>query len=1027
MNRYPLVSIIIPIYNVEPYVEQCILSVRNQTYKYLEIILVDDGSPDHCGAICDFHSEQDNRVKVFHQVNGGLSSARNIGIEFSNGEYLMFVDGDDWIDLDMVEILLELCIDYDAEIAECQYREVISPTRFKRQSNTGSIILMNSQQALESMLDWKYCKPMAWGKLYHKNIIQDIRFPLNKLHEDEFTTYKYVFNAKKVVFIELIKYNYNQMREDGITSQFSEKNLDACDAFLERRCFFEQNGLVQLQEKMNNAYCMVVLDSLYKCWQNKISGKRVEALLQQVRNDIIYFENEPIDIFYVNELKIAIESLKQYSQLRKDREEKTLFSLPLNQDSKSYDEILMENELLKHKIQVLLDSKTWRYAQKIKHIFHLFKTEYSDRTKVDSDYKKNNTTITELQSEEINADPFQLLSAPEQEFLKYKQERNLIYPLELKNINLPCIKDRVTIVLPVYNGEAYIAEAIESILAQSYIDYELLILDDGSTDSTAQIIDEYEKIDGRIKVIHQENIRLPKTLSKGFRLGCGEYYTWISADNIMHRTFLQEFVSDLKKQPQVGMLWGNMRLIDENGEAISDNRWYANAEYPEEVMFPRSPLALNTVANNYIGAAFLYRAVCANIIGDYSACKFGIEDYDYWMKMNEMCVLQHTTFDDALYSYRFHSNSLTSKDKELKITENRYKTMLLDQFRRDYYLKPGIWLFYYEDFSNSICRNLKKIIRDAGHHICDKDESLDNIHNIYEPIIIVCFKDIELRPNIPGAFKVLITDDPRNTKENWDCCITPKAVEKLPVLDAYRGWFSISSCETIFSFIDAKAKTKFLYDIELKMDSQLPSAYKLSLILIDDGDMEALKKCLASVNRQEIKTEVLFVTDMQIDSVALPKMEVDFIDIKVVRSYSKNHAIQMNIGIWQSSGDIIIFGEPHYLYENRYMKTLVELMAKDHIKIVCGSVKCGADASENQRNMIGEHRFYIDKLVKEPELCYAYNVAMKKQAVLMTGGIYHKGAEKDYHYGLYNMMTIISKYSESSIYKSSRCTVRYLL
>ena len=179
-GRYPLISIIIPSCNAEEYMERSVDSVIKQTYEHLEIILVDDSSLDSSGAICDVLQIRDQRIRVIQEKGGGVARAKNAGIESSHGEYLMFVEGGDWLDEDAVEILFELCMDYDADIAECQYREIISETRAKRQCNTGTVTLFDHKSVLENMLDEDRFQSMAWGKLYKRETIGEIRFPINK-------------------------------------------------------------------------------------------------------------------------------------------------------------------------------------------------------------------------------------------------------------------------------------------------------------------------------------------------------------------------------------------------------------------------------------------------------------------------------------------------------------------------------------------------------------------------------------------------------------------------------------------------------------------------------------------------------------------------------------------------------------------------------------------------------------------------------------------------------------------------------
>lgn len=274
------ISVIVPVYKVEPYLARCIESIQKQTYFNLEIILVDDGSPDNCGNLCDEYAAKDNRICVIHKKNGGLSDARNAGIESASGSYLCFADSDDWLDRDMIALLYKLCIEKNADISECSFRNIYSGYIQEETACTAQLIEGNHIFALKKMLEWKYFKPVAWNKLYKRSVIGDIRYPVGKLHEDEYTTYKIFYNAKKSVYIDVSKYNYDKTRTDSITgSEFKEDNLDACWAFRERIDFFREHHLDILEKEINNAYCWQVLYLAHKCYLEGITGKKTDRLL----------------------------------------------------------------------------------------------------------------------------------------------------------------------------------------------------------------------------------------------------------------------------------------------------------------------------------------------------------------------------------------------------------------------------------------------------------------------------------------------------------------------------------------------------------------------------------------------------------------------------------------------------------------------------------------------------------------------------------------------------------------------------
>lgn len=267
------------------------------------------------------------------------------------------------------------------------------------------------------------------------------------------------------------------------------------------------------------------------------------------------------------------------------------------------------------------------------------------------------------------------------DFLSYKEQVKKV--IDLSMLKPTGKAGLVSIVLPVLNGEKYLDEAVRSVLAQTYRDFELIIVDDGSTDNSLKIADEYVKSDSRIKLIcHSENRKLPSALNTGFAAASGEFYTWISHDNILLPEFLSRMVRELSENTNAAMVYGNMSLIDSSGEILRGKGWYEIPPLSGRVILPHSTAVLNDEANNTIGAAFIYRASAAKYIGEYSDRRFGIEDYDYWMRMNEVFEIAHTSFDEPLYLYRFHDLSLTARDAELKITEDRPQLMKFDRERR---------------------------------------------------------------------------------------------------------------------------------------------------------------------------------------------------------------------------------------------------------------------------------------------------------------------------------------------------------
>lgn len=237
-----LVSVIVPVYNVEQYIQRCIDSITKQTYSNIEIILVDDGSDDNSGGICDRAALLDKRIHVIHKKNGGLSSARNIGIDSAHGEYICFVDSDDVIVPCYVELLLGLCVENNAQISMGKFEKFNKDFLFEQKRLEDRYIYEN-RRAVELLIDGSYVQyVVAWNKLYDRSLFNEIRYPDGLLYEDEGTTYKLFYKANKVVVTNSVVYGYF-VREGSITqSNYSIKKLDflkiakeRCDYFAERK------------------------------------------------------------------------------------------------------------------------------------------------------------------------------------------------------------------------------------------------------------------------------------------------------------------------------------------------------------------------------------------------------------------------------------------------------------------------------------------------------------------------------------------------------------------------------------------------------------------------------------------------------------------------------------------------------------------------------------------------------------------------------------------------------------------------
>lgn len=293
----PLISVIVPIYKVEPYLRRCIDSIVNQTYTNLEIILVDDGSPDGCPAICDEYAAKDNRIVVIHKENGGLSDARNAGLDICKGEYITFVDSDDWIADCFIEVLASSIQDTNAEISICNYIRTSNSYSATIKANEVNKKVLSSTEAVKKL--WskdKIAFVTAWGKIYKNNLWNKLRFPKGLIHEDEYITYKLLYCAKKTVFVDIPLYFYYQ-RVESIMAGSTPSSIKVLDARWERYIFFKEHHEKELVDLCLNTLCWDLLFAY--------------SLVKKMRTPILGFKD-------------ANDILKKYQTCVKDLEKDTI-------------------------------------------------------------------------------------------------------------------------------------------------------------------------------------------------------------------------------------------------------------------------------------------------------------------------------------------------------------------------------------------------------------------------------------------------------------------------------------------------------------------------------------------------------------------------------------------------------------------------------------------------------------------------------------------------------------------------------
>ena len=249
-----VISVIVPVYNVEKYLSECLDSILNQTYKQLDVILVDDGSTDSSGDICDSYAKRDRRVQVIHQKNSGVASARNNGLDRARGQYIAFVDSDDFIDNAMYEIMYRKLSISDADMIICGYKKIDEegkPVHNDSPIKNQELSVHDALEKLNEKNGWYYLT--VWNRMYKKEVWDNIRFDVGKKHEDEFIVHKLFARCNKILTIEDKLYSYRNRQNSIMTGKADATRLDAVEAVYTRYLFYQQQGWDDL---LPGTFCM---------------------------------------------------------------------------------------------------------------------------------------------------------------------------------------------------------------------------------------------------------------------------------------------------------------------------------------------------------------------------------------------------------------------------------------------------------------------------------------------------------------------------------------------------------------------------------------------------------------------------------------------------------------------------------------------------------------------------------------------------------------------------------------------------
>lgn len=290
------VSIVVPVYGVQQYIDKCVESILDQKFSDIEVILVDDESPDNCPAICDDYAKKDKRVKVIHKKNGGLSDARNAGLKAATGQYIAFIDGDDYVSPDYVQTLYNACVENRSDISCCGYYKVYGDRLEQKPKIMDHKNFTNIEAIRDIFTAGTLCEVMTWNKLYRRNLFtnHDIRFPVGKIHEDNFTTYKLFYYAGRVSFINVPLYYYIQRSGSIMGKAFSSKRFHLFEMLIEAKEFFADKS-EDMANELQSARLMWTLglynDYLTASKRNPEDGK---VLRQELRSTRAIYSNKMI-------------------------------------------------------------------------------------------------------------------------------------------------------------------------------------------------------------------------------------------------------------------------------------------------------------------------------------------------------------------------------------------------------------------------------------------------------------------------------------------------------------------------------------------------------------------------------------------------------------------------------------------------------------------------------------------------------------------------------------------------------------